>query len=365
MSCPYRAALPDKPSDRTNMDGEILGKELNKKSVLKKARKKQEWILFFYTVPSKPVKNRIKFWRRLARAGAVQLKGAVYVLPHNEEHFELCQWLMAEVAVLGGEGDFVITVKFEMLGNSDIISLFKSQREADYNTFGKKLNELEVNLSSVEKGSKVKNTDKVRAHFDKLLKEFTCIKGIDFFPSRASLEAGKKISSLQRKMTEVLKPSGTKEIDSRKTTIHRRKADDYKGRVWTTRKNPFVDRMASAWLIRKFIDRDAAFQFIDQHERGNVDRNTVIFDMKDGEITHIGDHCTFEVLVKSFGIKDRAVKKITELVHELDIKDDKFSAPDAQGIGEILLGIRKTARDDMDMLNRGMGVFEMLYASKS
>ena len=275
-----------------------MGKEFKRKSVSKKTREKPSWILFFYTVPSKPVKNRIKFWRRLTRAGAVQLKGAVYVLPHNEEHYEFCQWLMAEVAALGGEGDLVITDKFEMLSNSDIISLFKSQREADYNALEKKLNELEVQLSSVEKGSKVKNTEKLRAQLDKLLKEYTDIKGIDFFPFRASIEVGKKISNLQRKMAKVLKTSGAKETDRKKTTIPRRNPDNYKGRIWTTRKNPFVDRMASAWLIRKFIDRDAAFQFIDEQERGNVDGNAVIFDMKDGEITHIGDHCTFEVFVK-------------------------------------------------------------------
>jgi hypothetical protein len=342
-----------------------LGKELKKKTASKKTEENPAWILFFYTVPSKPVKNRIKFWRRLAKAGAVQLKGAVYVLPYNEEHYEFCQWLMAEVAALGGDGDFVITDKFEMLSNNSIISLFKSQREEDYNAMGKKLNDLEMKLSSMEKGSKVKNAENLRIQLNKLLKEHTDIKGIDFFPPRASFEAEKKISSLQRKMTAVLKPSRSKEIDKKKTTIHRRSPGDYKGRVWITRKNPFVDRMASAWLIRKFIDRDASFQFIDQNERSNLDRNAVVFDMKDGEITHIGDNCTFEVLVKSFAIKDKAVRKIAQLVHELDIKDEKFSAPEAKGIGEILLGIRKTGRNDKDILKRGMDVFEMLYASKA
>lgn len=337
---------------------------LKKKTALKKAREKPAWILFFYTVPSQPVKNRIKFWRRLAKAGAVQLKGAVYVLPHNEEHYEFCQWLMAEITALGGEGDLVITDKFEMLSNSDIISLFKNQREADYIALEKNINELELKLSSVEKSSKVKNIKNLRVQLDRLLKEYTDIKGIDFFPVRISLEARNKISNLQRKMAEVLKISGTKETAKKKPTIPRRNPANYKGRVWITRKNPFVDRMASAWLIRKFIDRDAAFQFIDEHDRGNVDKNAIIFDMKEGEITHIGDHCTFEVIVKSFGIKDKTVKKIAELVHELDIKDEKFRSPEAKGTGEILLGIRKTSKDDKDILDKGMDVFKMLYSSK-
>ena len=123
--------------------------------------------------------------------------------------------------------------------------------------------------------------------------------------------------------------------------------------------------MASAWLIKKFIDREAVFQFIDERERENVDKDSVTVDMRGGEITHIGDLCTFEVIVKSFSIKDKVIKKIAELVHELDMRDDKYSPSEAKGIEEILLGIRKTIPNDMDALEKGISVFEMLYASKT
>lgn len=307
----------------------------------------------------------MKIWRRLVRAGAVQLKGAVYVLPHSEDHYEFCQWLMAEVATLGGDGDFVITDTFEMLGNSDIIALFRSQRGADYKSLEKKRGELEVKLSSVEKGSTGTNSEDLRVHLDRLLKEYSDIRSIDFFPFRESREAGKKISSLQRKMAEVLGRSGAGEIDRKKPSIPRRIIADYKGKVWVTRNSPFVDRMASAWFIRRFIDRDGTFRFLDEQEGGKAHRDAVYFDMKEGDITHVGDLCTFEVLVKSFGIKDKAVRTIAALVHELDMKDEKYSSPEARGIGEILLGIRKTGKDDHDILSRGMDVFEMLYASKT
>ena len=340
-----------------------MGKGVKKTAVLAKLQKKTAWLLFFYTVPSKPVNNRIKLWRRISRAGAVQLKGAVYVLPHNEEHYEFCQWLMEEVSALSGEGDFVIADNFEMLSNSEIITLFKRQRESDYIALEKKLNDLEVKLNSMEKGSRVKNADRFKAEFDKLLKEYNEITAIDFFPARKSSESGKKISSLQKKLAHIIKPSDAKEAARKKTAIPRRNSEDYKRRIWITRHNPFVDRIASAWLIKKYIDKDAVFRFIDEQERENADKNAVIYDMKDGEITHTGDHCTFEVLVKSFAIRDKAVRKIAELVHELDIKDGKFSCPEAKGIGEILQGIRKTGRDDKDILEKGMDVFEMLYAS--
>ena len=129
--------------------------------------------------------------------------------------------------------------------------------------------------------------------------------------------------------------------------------------------HPFVDRMASAWLIKKFIDSYAKFQFIDERETAKVEAETVTFDIKEGEFTHIGDMCTFEVIVKSFGVKDRIVRKIAELVHELDMKDDKFHSNEAAGIEDVLTGIRKTGKGDTDILERGIAVFEMLYASKT
>jgi len=134
-------------------------------------------------------------------------------------------------------------------------------------------------------------------------------------------------------------------------------------KTWVTRAKPFVDRMASAWLIKKFIDKDAGFKFIREQTVRQLDKRTIAFDIRDAEFTHSGDMCTFETLIKTFGIKDKAVKKIAGLVHDLDIKDDKFNVPEARGIEEILIGIRRTATNDSEALEKGMNVFEMLYAS--
>lgn len=135
---------------------------------------------------------------------------------------------------------------------------------------------------------------------------------------------------------------------------------------WATRKRPFIDRMASAWLIRKFIDRNAEFMFMEEREIGLLaGKDAITFDVKDGDFTHHADLCTFEALVKSFGIKDKAVKKIAEIVHKLDVKDEKFKADEARGIEGLLSGIRKTAKTDAEALEKGMEVFEMLYASKT
>jgi len=147
--------------------------------------------------------------------------------------------------------------------------------------------------------------------------------------------------------------------------IPARQIKEYQGRTWTTRKRPFIDRMASAWLIRKFIDRKASFTFMDESKLKSSGEGTVSFDVSGGDFTHWGDLCTFEVLVKSFGLKDIIVKKIAEIVHELDIKDDRYRTADAKGLESVLAGIRKTAKDDADALEKGMAVFEMIYAAKT
>jgi hypothetical protein len=123
--------------------------------------------------------------------------------------------------------------------------------------------------------------------------------------------------------------------------------------------------MASAWLIKQFIDPKASFTFIDERELSGLGDKAVAFDVRGGEFTHIGDLCTFEVLVRSFGVRDRAVRKIAEIVHDLDVKDEKYGKPEAAGVEEILSGIRKTAKSDADALERGMAAFEMLYQSKT
>lgn len=307
----------------------------------------------------------MKIWRRLAKVGAIPLKGAVYIFPHSDEHYELCQWFMSEVSAVGGEGDFVITDKFEMLKNNEIIALFNKHREADYINIEKKLDELEVRATSIKKGSRAKNIRTFKGLLSKHTKDFDDIKKIDFFSSNIGRRVESKIQSLKVEFKKIRWTYAKKEEIEHKAVIPHRNRANYRGMTWVTRKKPFVDRMASAWLIRKFIDENAGFKFIDEREIENMDKDSVTFDMRGGEITHIGDMCTFEVLAKSFGIKDKVVKKIAELVHDIDMKDDKHSPPEAKGIEEILFGIRKTITNDTFALEKGIYVFEMLYASKT
>lgn len=319
--------------------------------------KNPEWLLFFYNVPSKPVSKRMKIWRKLLKSGSLQLKGSVYLLPLSDEHYEFCQWLVSEVIGMGGEGVFAKVKNIETMNDNDLITLFNRQRESEYRVLEKDIENLERKIKSMEKGSETHNKQKISDLHIKLSREFEEIKKRDFFASKAGNYIEKRLETIAKELESISRPSSKK-----KMAIEMQNVKDYQNKVWVTRKKPFVDRMASAWLIKKFIDKNASFKFID--EQKDIDKHNITFDIGDGDFTHHGDLCTFEVLLKAFCIKDKTLKKIAGIVHVLDMKDEKYNVPEAQGIEEILSGIRKTACSDSEMLEKGMAVFEMLYASK-
>jgi len=320
----------------------------------------QEWLLIFYSVPSHPVSNRMKIWRKLAKTGAVQLKGAVYILPSTEEHEELLQWLIGEVKAMGGDGAFVRTAEIMTMTDADISRLFTLQADKEYGRLEKTLEVLERKIQSIRKGTTSEEGDRLAVESAKLSKEFEEINKRDHFSSPQGQTMKKRVQGLEAALRDAGKKSAA---DAAVVTA--RRVRDYQGKRWATRKHPFVDRMASAWLIRRFIDPKASFLFIDERNLASLDPKAISFDMRGATFTHAGDLCTFEVLVKSFGIKDKTVKKIAEIVHDLDVKDEKYGKPEASGVEDILAGIRKTAKSDMDGLERGMAAFEMLYQSKS
>lgn len=322
----------------------------------------QGWILFFYTVPSKPVSSRMKVWRKLMKAGAVQLKGAVYILPFNDEHYEFLQWLASEIAGMKGEAVFVKIEKVDTMQDPEIIALFNQQRASDYKVVAKALEDVERKLSSTQKGGKSQNSKGISDQIERIRKDFEAVKRTDFFSSEEGKALAVKIMQID---AEIKRHSATEAKKERAAAISSRALADYQGKTWVTRKRPFVDRMASAWLIKKYIDKDAIFDFADEKDMETVGKNCVAFDVRGGEFTHTGDLCTFEALIKAFGIKDKTLKKIGEIVHDLDMKDEKYKAAETKGLEDILRGIRKTAKGDIDSLERGMAVFEMLYASKS
>ncbi len=319
------------------------------------------WLLFFYSVPSKPVSNRMKIWRKLSKAGAVQIKGAVYILPMSEEHYEFFQWLVAEVSQMGGEAAFTRVEAIDSMKDQEIVDIFIAHKDTEYQVISESLEDIETKVNSIKKGSRSQNLKALSDQIAKLSKSYDETLKTDFFSSKT----GSAILSRFNVLNAIMKGFAGASPEPKAVSVPSRRIDDYQAKIWISRKRPFVDRMASAWLIRRFIDKNATFRLADEKELANSGGKEITFDVSGGMFTHAGDLCTFEVLVKAFGLKEKAVRKIAEIVHELDVKDDKYSNAESPGLEDILSGLRKSVKDDTELLEKGMSVFEMLYLSKS
>ncbi len=318
------------------------------------------WLLFFSTLPSHPVSKRMKVWRKLTQEGALHFKRAVYLLPHSEQREEALTALVSDVHAMGGEAAFVKTLRIETMDNDDIAALFNAERGRAYEHAGKQLHAIEQKIASVRKGGKAPSPEQLLTEFRKIEKMHNDIAAIDFFNS----EQGSAYEVRMRALAEKLEETSHGKAPATSAEIELKNLADYRNRLWVTRTRPFVDRMASAWLIRRFIDPNARFAFLRDEKKPPMP-GSVLFDMSGGEFTHHGELCTFEVLLKAFCLKQRPLKKIAEIVHEIDIKDGRYSVPEAPGVEELLIGIRKTAKNDAETLDRGIAIFEMLYASKN
>jgi hypothetical protein len=332
-----------------------------KHMIHKSLTKSPDWLLFFYSLPSKPVGNRMKIWRKLSRIGAVPFKGSGHILPNNEENYEYFQWLVSEVITRGGEGAFVRAERIESMPENELVDLFNHYREKEYRLLEEGLETLEKRLVAIKKGEGSEGRKTLLEDLGRLSKEFEAIRNVDFFLSKKGISLEGRINNINTEM----KTLSTVEVKKPDRMVAQRNRKDYQGRVWVTRKRPYVDRMASAWLIRKFIDPKAVFEFIGEEDVHHSEKGPVTFDMKNGEFTHNLDLCTFEVLIKSFSLKDKALRKMANIVHQIDLKDEKYQVPEAKGVEDILKGIRRTVVDDQEILEKGLVLFDMLYASKT
>lgn len=324
------------------------------------------WLLFFYTIPANPVNNRMKIWRKLVKTGAVQLKGGVYILPYSEERHEALQWLLAELPGLKGEGLLLRTDSIEPLQQREIIALFDEQRRQQYQELAGRVDEFAGRLRNLQKGGRDRKPTSLFRQYDRLQADLLAIRQRDFFDSEAGRELSERLAALRRSMEE-LNTAGRRSGDMKPATLlDGRRIADFTGLTWLTRRRPFVDRMASAWLIRRFIDPGADFAFRAEEElMESPGEREISFDVRQGDFTHVDDMCTFEVLVQSFGLADRGLSRLAGIVHDIDIKDGRFAAAEAPTVEMIIRGIRNRNLPDEEALAQGMTVFEALYLSLS
>jgi hypothetical protein len=308
------------------------------------------WLLLVHQLPPQPAYFRVKIWRRLQALGAVAIKGAVYALPWNDQTQEDFRWLVQEIISGGGEAALCEARFIDGLSNQQVRALFDAARDADYEAIAR-----EANALADEPAVPPEKRAETQRQVARLRRALTQVVGIDFFGANGRQAAEAALAGLEARLIQP-------ETDGRReaSMIGKEELTELHGRTWVTREGVHIDRIASAWLIRRFIDPEAIFRFVPS--KGNPPQpGEVRFDMYDAEFTHEGDRCTFEVLLVRARLDDPALRAIGEIVHDIDLKDARFGREETAGIAGLVGGIVLAHSDDEQRLTRGAAVLDDLY----
>jgi hypothetical protein len=313
----------------------------------------RRWLLFIHQLPSQPSNLRVSTWRRLQQIGAMPLKQAVYALPDTPEAREDFEWLKADVKGAGGDASVFAAGSLDPWSDDALIEEFRRSRQQAYDALARDAERALKRAGSTRRprGTRAPALGRL---LDLFRDRLVAIERIDFFGS-----AGRdRVVTLLRQLEDRSRPPGRSAAPPAASSGA---MTGFKARLWITRPRPGVDRMASAWLIRRFIDPQARFGFA--ADRESVPEPGVPFDMFGVEFGHRGEGCTFETLCSSFGLKQPALSRIAAIVHDLDLKDGRYGAPECSTVGAVIEGLRLAYQDDEELLLQGMTMFESLYRS--
>lgn len=301
------------------------------------------WLILVHRIPPRPLYLRAKMRQRLAAVGAVAVKNSVYLLPLGAEALEDLQWIAQEIVTGGGdahlfEGDFVDGVASEAA-----VAQFREARNADYDALA-----AEAHAAMKATRSAAAAAELAAAHA-RLARRLEDIRRIDFFDADHRQAAEDALAAIEARLRK----------DRKEETRMLKANPDLRGRTWVTRPGVKVDRMASAWFIRRFVDPKARFRFA--APSAPKKDGEVRFDMVGGDYTHEEDRCTFETLVGRIGLPDKAVRAIAEIVHDLDLKDGKFARAEAAGVRMLLDGLMARTENDDERIERALAIFDDLH----
>ena len=300
------------------------------------AKKNLAWLLLLVRLPATHSAERVAIWRKLKKSGAIQIQTSTYVLPDDPPRYETFQWLTQHIRDAGGDATLVRVKEIEGWSNESLIDVFNAARAKEYASLREMLGPLIARAGRTSKSS---------GKLDRIRKQFAEFREADFFDS----PKGRDLEMVLRKLEKTQPGSKPQpKLEPR----------DFRDKVWLTRPRPEIDRVGSAWLISKFIDPKAKFVF---ESRRPPNRRVLTFDMLEGDFSHDGDDCTFETLIRRFGIEDKAVRKIAEMIHDADLDDEKFQRNECIGIDRILKGWAKQGLPDKEILRRGFECFDALY----
>jgi hypothetical protein len=308
------------------------------------------WLLFVISLPTQNATARMRIWRGLKGMGCAALRDGVYLIPAGEANETSLGRLAKETLAEGGDAK-ILSVEAR---DTDQLASFRAMfdRTGDYAA-------LKTEIAKFKFSLPVSRAETVKKAFKALRKEFEAISATDFFPAKAKEQVEEELREAEASAARVMYPGEPRENFGR---IQKMETSEFQGRIWATRKNPWVDRLASAWLIRRFIDKGAKVLWIEKPADRPPD--AVGFDFDGAKFTHAGGRVTFEVLLSSFGIEGSVpLSKMAAVVHYLD--GGGIPAPESAGVEALLEGARRSCKGDDALLSEAEKMFDNLYSAFS
>jgi len=313
---------------------------------------KAPWLLFIHQIPKDPAYLRVKIGRRLSAVGAVAIKNSVYALPNTDGCREDFSWLRREIVDGGGEAGLFEASAVEGLVDDDLERMFRDARVVDYQRLSDKLREFEASGHVTTSHAR----QALLSDISRIEEQLGEIERIDFFSQHEAALLRGRLKALRQGLEQRNSPVQGAERAGRLPIA------EYQGRTWLTREGVKVDRVACAWLIRRFIDKKPKFRFVDQ-ARHVPKKGELRFDMPEGEFTHEGDLCSFEVMCRRFGLASPGLMRIAEIIHDLDIKDGRYGHPETEGVRVLIQGLIAQHSADGARIDSAAALFDALFAA--
>jgi len=313
-----------------------------------------KWLFLIYHLQTQNSRDRVKVWRLTKKIGSLLYRNSVYVLPYRDEQLEDLQWLCQQIRDSKGEASIFVSDSLDEKEDQTLRSLFQRAREEDYMSIFTSAENLLERVRLAKEEGKLSDTElkKLAKEAKHLNESFADVERIDFFKTPV---AGKVRSILERLTNHLASPDGKNRM---RLGTRRYSRKDFQKRVWATREHIHIDRLCSAWLIRRFIDPQAKFVFA---PKSNLPKSAILFDVFAAEFSHHGGDCTFETLLKAFRLKDKALTSIAEIVHDVDMKDNKYGRTESAGLDAVVRALSNFLKDDHKVVEVGSVILDSLY----
>ncbi|MCU7511065.1 MAG: chromate resistance protein [Ignavibacteria bacterium] len=313
-----------------------------------------KWLFLVHELQGLKSSARVRIWRNTKKVGAILYRDSAYVLPYSKENMESFQWILSEIKAVKGHGAIFISQSADGKEDDELKNIFLKTAGAEYEKLRERRDNLQMRFEQLKKSSSL--SDKLLKDLQKELGQLTYqfqeTSETDYFHSPMAQEVKHKLSILNKGLLSNIP------TDSADKLLVKHNPKDFQKKKWATRKNIHIDRLCSAWLIKRFIDKAAQFEFAPEN---SLPKDALLFDVFGSEFGHRGEDCTFETLLKIFQIRDKALLNISEIVHDIDLKDKKFNRPEAKGIDIIVRSLSKYFNNDNKVCEIGFLLLDGLY----